>query len=98
VVETNDYLLKTPWPTYEGEFYDMGDFISQVNPTTNVYRDRFFQLRVGSHDSFYIHNREVYDLLDLLGDTGGVLEVVLSVIAIMVAPIAHFSFVMKAMQ
>ena len=42
------------------------------------------------------HGRKKYGLLDLLGDLGGILEVVMLATGFMLFPISEHSFVMKA--
>ena len=42
------------------------------------------------------HKRNTYDLLDLLGDIGGIVEVLLICFVFVMDPISHFSFLNKA--
>ena len=42
------------------------------------------------------HNRSIYNLLDLLGDLGGVTEVIMAVLGIFLFPISEHSFIIKA--
>ena len=44
------------------------------------------------------HERRVYDFLDLLGDLGGVFEIILFVIGLMVYPVSEYSFYLKALS
>jgi len=44
------------------------------------------------------HKRKIYDLLDLLGDVGGVSSILIFVFSFICDPITHHSFVMKAMK
>jgi len=43
------------------------------------------------------HSREVYNTLDLIGDLGGVLEVISLVFAVFLVPFSEHSFVLKAL-
>ena len=44
------------------------------------------------------HERAIYSLLDLLGDLGGVTEVMMIVFCFVILPISEHSFVVKAMK
>ena len=44
------------------------------------------------------HTRIVYNFLDLLGDLGGVTEVIMIVFGFFIFPISEHSFIMKATQ
>jgi len=44
----------------------------------------------------YTHNRKIYGVIDLLGDLGGVTEVIMIVFGVFLFPVSEFSFVMKA--
>ena len=45
-----------------------------------------------------MHTREAYNLLDLMGDLGGVLEVFIFACSFLLSPIFEHSFVMKALS
>jgi hypothetical protein len=44
------------------------------------------------------HQREVYNLLDLIGDLGGVLEVIIAFFGLFIYPISEFSFFLTALE
>ena len=44
------------------------------------------------------HTREAYDVTDLIGDLGGVLEVMISFIGIFLFPISRHSFSLKILE
>lgn len=44
------------------------------------------------------HGRRIYSLLDLLGDLGGVTEVIMICFGFMIYPISEHSFYMKALK
>jgi hypothetical protein len=44
------------------------------------------------------HSREIYNILDLVGDLGGVLEVLLTLFGIFMFRISERSFVLKALE
>lgn len=51
------------------------------------------------HDQIAVgHERAIYSLLDLLGDLGGVTEVMMIVFCFLLLPISEHSFIVKAMK
>ena len=56
-----------------------------------VYRVKLGLSQIGSE-----HQRKIYGFFDLIGDLGGVLELILVLFGIVVSPIANYSFIMKA--
>ena len=44
------------------------------------------------------HSREVYNLLDLMGDLGGIIEVLIFGCSFFVTPISEHSFILKALK
>ena len=42
------------------------------------------------------HKREVFNLLDLVGELGGVIEVFIIIFGVLLYPISQFSFILKA--
>jgi hypothetical protein len=57
-----------------------------------------FQIHILLSSKQIEHSREVYNLLDLLGDLGGVLNALSSALGIIVFPISYHSFVMKGLE
>jgi hypothetical protein len=45
-----------------------------------------------------MHSKEVYTLIDCLGDLGGLIEIILSIAGLIVTPIAYHSYVIKAIS
>ena len=45
-----------------------------------------------------VHNREVFNLLDLLGELGGVIEIFIITFGIILHPIAKHSFMLNAIK
>lgn len=50
------------------------------------------------HDQMNIYSRTIYGLLDVFGDFGGLLEVVMGVLALIISPWVEFQFNVKAIQ
>lgn len=44
------------------------------------------------------YERQIYSFLDLIGDMGGILDILISVIGIFIFPSTEFSFIIKALQ
>ena len=44
------------------------------------------------------HSREAYNLLDFIGDLGGVYEIIFQLFAIFISPITKYSFILRALQ
>ena len=57
-----------------------------------------FMLNFMIDESKISHSREVYNLMDLIGDLGGVLEVIIFLFGFFLFPASEFSFVIKALQ
>jgi hypothetical protein len=45
-----------------------------------------------------LHTREVYNIIDLIGNLGGVFEIIVKVLGLFFLPISSHSFVMKALE
>jgi hypothetical protein len=45
-----------------------------------------------------VHQREIYGILDVIGDLGGVLDVIIFIFGLLLFPISEHSFIMKALQ
>lgn len=46
----------------------------------------------------YIHTREYYNLLDMLGDLGGIVEIIITFIGLFVLPVSEFGYHLKVIQ
>ena len=49
-------------------------------------------------DKFLMHDREIYNLIALIGDLGGVMEVFIFVVGVLVYPINKHSFTIKSLK
>ena len=45
-----------------------------------------------------LHQRKVYDLLDLIGDLGGVFEICFQMLGFFILPVSYHSFIIKALK
>lgn len=42
--------------------------------------------------------RKIYSLLDLLGDMGGIMDIIIQVLGVFMFPLSEFSFILKALE
>ena len=68
------------------------DIVDRVDPGL------LFTAQLWMHPEGLKHTRQVYGILDLLGDLGGVTEVIMLAFGFFLYPIAEHSFTMKAAQ
>jgi hypothetical protein len=94
--ETYDGLLPSSSPTLDGTFWDVEERQRSNHLINNNNLFFMMTLRLGNKE--VLHTREVYNLMDLVGDLGGVFEVVISIIGIFMFPISNHSFVFKALE
>ena len=58
----------------------------------------YFEAAIVMSDNLITHSRRIYGLLDVLGDFGGLNEVVMSILALLLSPWVEFQFNLKALQ
>jgi hypothetical protein len=46
----------------------------------------------------FIHSKEVYTLVDCLGDLGGLIEIIMKIACFIITPIAYHSYVLKTIS
>ena len=68
----------------------MVKLVKQMEPQ-NIFQSLYW-LQTQSVD----HTRKVYNILDLLSDLGGVLEIISLLFGFLILPISEFSFILKA--
>jgi hypothetical protein len=56
------------------------------------------QLNVFLDDKSTVIKREIYTALDLLGDLGGIRDIVIAIIGIFLFPYSEFSYNLKALR
>ena len=98
LIETSDSLLKSLSPSYKSTFYDVGLVSTTEYPTLAGMPGVLYAMNFFIDAVKISHSREVYNILDLIGDLGGVLEVIIFVFGVFLFPISEFSFVMKALE
>jgi len=58
--------------------------------------DSFLELEFDISENTLSHERKVYSVLDLFGDLGGVIEILMLTCAFLIEPLASHSFLSKA--
>jgi hypothetical protein len=96
-IEFKDSVFDFGQNTFEGEFYNVArkDFMEDVPEVdlVNVYKTVYMLQRLGAR-----HERSVYGFLAMIGDLGGVTEIIMLLFGFFLFPIAEFSFNIKAMK
>ena len=81
--------------TYTGYFYDIGNQVTR-NKRRYVDPKVLYQCYVYLMNEQVKHTRAVYGLIDLLGDLGGVTEVVMIVFGFFLFPVSEHTFTIEA--
>jgi len=103
-IQQNEITLSDKWwysigfPSFTGSFYNMKYYESQTINRIAFYQDFLYVLTILPTKYVENHTREVYSLLSLIGDIGGVLQVILLAFVSFMNPISKYSFNMKAIQ
>jgi hypothetical protein len=94
-IETEDNLIVPDYTSFEGSFYKLGkSLMEKKHPDVNP--ENLFSFYLYIQPESIEHRREVYNLLDVIGDLGGVVEVFLFIFGIVLYPISKMSFIFKA--
>ena len=79
-------------------FYNTYDKNAYKLSSTGKYEGILFDLTVSLAATKIEHTREVYNLMDLIGELGGVLEILIVLCSYFVCPISEHTFVLKALE
>lgn len=86
--------------SYVGEYYDIGKMIdrprikSDLKPET---KDLIYMSTTILHNESVKFNRQIYNIFDLLGDLGGVTEVIMIIFGFFLFSISEHSFYLTAL-
>ena len=97
IISTEDSIFDLGFESFFGFFFKIGsvlkqEYIPEIDPGciyTTVYRLQSTGL---------LHKRSVYGLMGLIGDLGGVTEVVMILFGFFLYPISEFEFNLEAMK
>ena len=88
------------WPTLEGQFFDVDEIKTQTYKTQkmSIEIERIlYTMDIGLANTKIVHQRSAYNILDLIGDLGGVFEIILFALSVFIGPFSEFSFNIKAL-
>ena len=98
-IATNDDFIKNFLASsYEGEFYTFGQYISNENAIRYSRPNEIFCITVSLDEQMDMHFRDIYNVFDLLGDLGGVTEVLILMFYLFITPLSEHSFMIKALS
>ena len=80
----------------EGVFYNKEKHGSSTFKFDELTQ-RFFSIDLSLDPQRVMHEREVYNILDLFGDLGGVNELLNLIFSLVALPISQHSFILKAL-
>jgi hypothetical protein len=85
--------------SYEGEFYDIAKIINRPfikNGASEEKKILLYSSTIQLHNESVKFNRQIYNIFDLLGDLGGVTEVIMIVFGFFLFSISEHSFYLTA--
>ena len=92
-VETEDSFLSLGFNGLKNySFFDIDEINTYEKPAKN---DILFSEEIFLDRNIIFHTRSVYGILDLFGDVGGVLGILQTIVAYLVAPYNETSFILK---
>lgn len=94
-IYTIDALLTLGAHTYDGDYYSVGKQLNRPNVYTN---GKIYASNIYLHGEQFTLSREVYNCFGLLGDLGGVTEVIMIVFGFIFYPISEHSYILTASQ
>ena len=100
-IETTDDYLQLFGSTEWTPFYTYEDYSSTAtNPSLNLMfgTHDFLTMSIELKEQQKSHSRQIYGILDLFGDFGGLKEVVTLVLELIVAPWAEHIFTLTAIK
>ena len=96
VKSVNEWFNVDGVPTYDNIYYNAGLFANRDEQWTSDTRDILCRYNFYVSNLQKTHSRTVYGFIDLLGDLGGVLEVIMVVMGAILYPIAEHHYTLQA--
>jgi hypothetical protein len=93
-ITTHDFWVPVG-PNYDGTFFKIARLVNR-NYNKEKFPGELLRISLYLQEEAIFFEREVYNLLDLVGDMGGVIQVITIVFGIILYPIAEESFNLKA--
>lgn len=98
-ITTEDSLFSTDETTFTHLMYDVDELKSETAfPRTDQNSQMVFNNIYMVQQYGIKHVRQVYDLLDLFGDLGGVFEVFKTIILMFILPISEHIFILRTLK
>ena len=98
LLRKNTYELYDNWyeflgyPTKSGQFYNFQESVgTTVLNRVGRYQNILYNLAINPSDTELSHSRQVYTIIELFGDVGGVLEIFVLLFIFFVQPLTEFS-------
>ena len=103
-ITTLDSIFEVFQQPYESFFFDIEN--TDKHEYESLSLQKFFEnstiplleINFEISDKYLMHGREVYDLITLVGDLGGVIDVFIFIFGILVNPINFHSFSIKSLK
>ena len=94
---TDDRYYIPLFNTYLDQFFDISKTVNQkmIITTRGDMGMLYSSINLLHHEQSQ-HRRNIYNIFDVLGDVGGVLEVITFVFGIILLPVSYHSFILKA--
>ena len=98
-IETKDsFFNPLSTPSIEASFFDVAKTTSVMVNRPLVFPHAVYAMEVFLNSFEISHSREIYDLLALLGDLGGIHDVFVLIFGIFVFPWSQFSYNLKIFE
>jgi hypothetical protein len=82
--------------TYNYEYYDFSKGFK--SPIPFQFPDEVLQWNIFLDNKSTVHKREIYNFLDLLGDLGGIRDIIVASIGILLFPYSEYSYNLKVLS
>lgn len=85
--------MKFDWSSYTGSFFDIA---TTEEKFLMAFDDRVLRMDFTLQGEYIEHERAIYTFLDLIGDLGGVHDLIVLFFSVFMSSISEHSFVSKA--
>lgn len=97
IVESiNSWFYVSGDPTYSNEYLNADKFVDRSEQWTAATNTTLVRINIYRSALQKSHERQVYGFIDLLGDLGGILEVIMVVTGGLIMPISEHHYILQA--
>jgi hypothetical protein len=96
-IEFYDSKFQNGWPSLTDTFFTPGKTLTRQK-SPKVMKGVIFETYLWRHNQSVKHYRLVYDFLGVLGDLGGVTEVIMLIFGFFLYPVSEHSFMLQAIK